>query len=138
MLFQFVGKAHLEKSQNRSVRTFKVQLEATNFNSFQPKMIKPILLLLVGMACLALLDQTNGEQLRAKPTGRQDCPNYYFICRGRMGKSRTEEGRICVTFRWNGHECKKTLSDRQLEGRCRDETRRGVTYVGYQQSTEQC
>ena len=85
-------------------------------------MIRPIVLLLVSAACLALLQDL------------EDCPGYYFECIGLKDgvyvppQYQIKFGEGCVPFEWNGTKCVKTMSDEDIEAECEALTPPNITF----------
>ena len=82
-------------------------------------MIKLIVLLLIGTACLALPDQSNDahEPTRADPSERQRifCPKYWYKCQFKL-----KESRICVPYEYKTRyaKCVESWSDNRLKYEC--------------------
>ena len=59
-------------------------------------MIKPFLQLLVAATCLALLDQSNGEQNKKCGKVLRACDSFWYNCIGRKGSQIGKFAQICV------------------------------------------
>ena len=81
-------------------------------------MIKLIVLL---VAWLGLLPQSNGEQPHAEPSGRVNCPNYLYNCMGKRDGKETEIAKICVEYIFGYYGCIRIEPERHINKRCQTE-----------------
>ena len=106
-------------------------------------MIKPILLLLVAAAGLALLNQTNSVQTPLRLDERWLCPSLWYECQGAVGFRETPKtyGRICVPFWHTRRNCSQDLTAKQIAKHCKQEIRkdhRALRFTGAVSSKLQC
>ena len=108
-------------------------------------MIRPIVLLLIGVACLSLLDLSNGEHGEQderienegadKVSGRQTCPSLYFNCYFHL-----ETASICVPFEYKTRSgrCIPSISKQRIDNKCRAQRQSNTVFLGSQQTEDEC
>lgn len=73
-------------------------------------MIKPIILILASMVCLALLDQSNGMETLANQPQARRCNSFLFECYGLQHGVEKMFASICVDFELRHFQCKPELT----------------------------